>query len=67
MVASCHQEGRAGPEMEPVRWNQSQERDLVSMTLVGRLDQDVPEVHATLETFGHIYMPFSDLSHFQLG
>lgn len=56
-------------EMEPVRWNQSQERDLVSMTLVGRLDQDVPEVPATPETFGHTcqYIPFSDLSHFQSG
>lgn len=54
---------------EPVWWNQSQERDLVSMTLVGRLDQDVPEVHATPETFGHTcqYIPFSALSHFQLG
>lgn len=37
------------------------------MTLVGHLDQDVPEVHDT--PFGHMYqyILFSDLSHVQLG
>ena len=37
------------------------------MTLVGHLDQDVSEVHDT--PFGHMYqyIPFSDLSHIQLG
>ena len=64
-MASGHQEGRGGTQSQcsGIRVR----RDLVSMTLVGHLDQDVPEVHDT--PFGHMYqyILFSDLSHVQLG
>lgn len=44
-------------------WKQSQ-GDLVSMTLVEHLDQDVPEAHAAPNCFGQLcqYMPLLNFS-----
>lgn len=67
LVASGHQEGEDGRDTELVQWNQVQE-DLVSMALVGHLDQDVPEVHDThLAICTNIFPFLVSLNHYSIG